>query len=114
MAAKKHKGNKELAAKDHKDRKRGMRYGREQTQHEKGASFQFKVFSFQRENWNRGPARLGWTQIEFSRRTKWHPLKIQFAKRLGARTTIPLDWIAARLGMGGRVLSGLAVTAGKG
>ncbi|HEY0457233.1 MAG TPA: transposase [Verrucomicrobiae bacterium] len=49
-----------------------------------------------------GLGRLGWTEMDLAGRAKGHPLKIQLANELRTKTTMPLDWIAARLGMGSR------------
>ena len=59
-----------------------------------------------------GLARLGWTEIELSERAKGHPLKLRLATELPSKTTMPLDWITARIRMGSRGLS-VAVAAGK-
>ena len=44
--------------------------------------------------------RLGWTEAELKRRRKGDPRKLELARELRRKTTMPLAWIAERLSMG--------------
>ena len=44
--------------------------------------------------------KLKWDERELARRRKGDPAKLRLAGKLRAETTMPLKWIAARLGMG--------------
>ena len=46
--------------------------------------------------------RLGWTEEDLKRRLKGDPGKIEIARELRSKTTLPLAWIAQRLCMGTR------------
>ena len=49
-----------------------------------------------------GLQRLGWDEKQLSIRRKGDPQKVKLARELRARTTMPLAWLASRLGMGTR------------
>ncbi len=45
---------------------------------------------------------MGWTAEDLARRRKGDPRKVKLAAEVRAETTMPLAWIAERLGMGSR------------
>ena len=49
-----------------------------------------------------GLKRRGWTDADLTKRCKGDKKKVALALQLRANTTMPLSWIAARLGMGTR------------
>ena len=49
-----------------------------------------------------GLKELGWTEKVLKMRRKGGPGKVKLARRLRSRTTIPLAWVAQRLGTGRR------------
>ena len=49
-----------------------------------------------------GLKRLGWTDGDLRARRKGEPAKVELVQELRAQTTMPLAWIAQRLGMGSR------------
>jgi hypothetical protein len=50
----------------------------------------------------KGLKRMRWSVAHLSARRKGAPRKVQLAKELRSRTTMPLAWIAARLNMASR------------
>ena len=51
---------------------------------------------------NEALARIGWTKEHLQARLKGDPHKVQIARELRARTTMPMAWIARELNMGSR------------
>ncbi len=49
-----------------------------------------------------GLKRLGWSEADLSARRKGEPRKVELARELRSKTTMPLAWIAERLNMGSR------------
>ena len=49
-----------------------------------------------------GLKRMRWSEADLSARRKGEPGKVQLARELRSKTTMPLAWIAARLNMGSR------------
>jgi hypothetical protein len=47
-------------------------------------------------------ARMGWSEVELRDRRKGDPKKVELARELRSKTTMPLGWIAERLSMGSR------------
>jgi hypothetical protein len=50
----------------------------------------------------KGLKRLRWNEADLSARRKGAPGKVQLARELRSKTTMPLAWIASRLNMGSR------------
>jgi hypothetical protein len=49
-----------------------------------------------------GLRRMGWIEADLKAHRKGEPRKFALARELRSRTTMPLAWIAERLGMGSR------------
>jgi hypothetical protein len=49
-----------------------------------------------------GLKRMGWSEADLSARRKGERGKVQLARELRSKTTMPLAWIAERLNMGSR------------